>query len=103
LLSNENALGVLWYAICVVKGCLILKIKMIRLQSLLHRLFTLFKGLNPVELSLNFANIGKAVGHGLLVFYNFFKSVFIPGVLALLVGVLLLNYFSTNFIRALAG
>ena len=76
---------------------------MIRLHIILNHLKSFNKYLSNSNL-LTFSEVfTKAFTQSILVFYNFFKSVFLPGGLAILLGILLLNYFSTNFLRALAG
>lgn len=76
---------------------------MIRLHSILNRLISFNKYLSNSNLIIFSAVFIKSLTQSSLVFYNFFKSVFLPGSLSLLLGILLLNYFSTNFLRALAG
>jgi hypothetical protein len=76
---------------------------MIRLQNTIQRLLSSVKDFNITGLLTLMSTFGKAIAQGGLVFYNFFKNIFLAVTLAALLGVLLLNYFSTNFLRALAG
>jgi hypothetical protein len=76
---------------------------MIRLQNIIQRLVSFVKNFNSTGSLAFISNLNKAITEGSLVFYSFFKNVFLAILLSMLLGVLLLNYFSTNFLRALAG
>ena len=76
---------------------------MIRLQQALQQVIAFSKNIECNSFLSSLTDLLKATGQGLLVFYNFFKNVIVAVIFAVLLGVLLLNYFSTNFLRALAG
>ena len=76
---------------------------MIRLQKGFASLIAFWREISFSKLFPGFNKFLVSLWQALVVFYSFFKTVIVAGVLAVYLGVLLLNYFSTNFLRSLAG
>jgi hypothetical protein len=65
---------------------------MICLQNILQRLVSSVKDFNITGLLTLMSTFGKAIVQGSLVFYSFFKNVYLAVTLSALLGILLLNF-----------